>query len=297
MGMPEKDNLKETGTRALFGAAGAAPGMASTGVAGFLGSLLNRILQQSKIKQVPGYDTSTIQGTMDLATKLINAGKYPSNRDLSIDVPVPAFMQGRAGGAAFMEGTAAAALKRGKALDRLMLNPNLSPSIIAHEAGHATAKSPLSKLVRSMSAASQRKSIMAIPSLLALTGAIQGENGELPTTAKIAPYVGAAQLASILGEESRANISGAKLLKDIGHKMPISKRLRMFVPTSTYLGLAGALVGAPLGIRKGMEYFNQAKERGAEPRPKQLLTSTPQNIAETPTVSELQEKWGPYFSE
>jgi len=179
--------------------------------------------------------------------------------------------------------------------DWLRLSRGISPETVAHEVGHATTGNKLERFSRYLSGIARSKPASFLPSLLALTGSIgpEGKDGEPHALAKAAPYVGGAQLASILGEETRANIRGARILDKI--KYPGAKSLRtklkLLLPTLSYLGKAGLLVGAPLGVLKGMTEYGKARSAGNPMSLRSLLTASPTQIASTPPLEDVKKRW------
>lgn len=237
--------------------------------------------------QLPGFETQTTEQLVDLAQRMSEAGgrdpfKGKPLRVRLIDDP-------RKASTMFEHPWQ---VKGRKPIDRLMLAKGMAPEIMAHEVGHAVAKSPLEKALRFVSQYARKPAAQALPGLLALTGVAGPADQEKPhMLAQAAPYVGAAQLASIVGEEARANVRGANILQKLRLKMPITKRLKMFVPTSSYLGKAGLLVGAPIGILKGIEAFNRSR---ASEQPtmtaRELLAAPPSYLEKLPSVEQLRSR-------
>jgi hypothetical protein len=171
--------------------------------------------------------------------------------------------------------------------ESVTLPSNATPETVAHEIGHLSPKSMWAKKLRSLADIAVSKKTRLLPAGLALSGAIPG----LEPVSDAAPYIGGLQLATMLGDEAYANIRGAKLLEAIGHKMPIHKKLRMFLPTISYLGQAATLVGLPWGINKGIKAYNKSKEKGQPLTYREMLAATPQVAAELPTYQEFKNKW------
>jgi len=177
-----------------------------------------------------------------------------------------------------------------KARDLLLLGQGAAPESVAHELGHATG-GPWATRFRRLSTLARTPAASAIPTILAMTGALGSDTEDLPITAKAAPWVGGAQLASIIGEEARANLRGAKLLERIGYKLPLKGKAKMFLPTLTYLGRAGLLVGVPLGVTKGIESYNKSLRENRPLDPRKLVGMSPAALEQIPTPEELKKKW------
>lgn len=179
-----------------------------------------------------------------------------------------------------------------KKIDRqvLKLAPKSNPSTIAHEVGHAIQRNRPEKYLNIASGLARTPIATALPSILALSGGL-AEGEEAPVWAKAAPFVGGAQLASILGEETRANVLALKILKKKGIPLTTLQKLRQFVPSLSYLGRGALLVGAPLGVLKGMNLYEKSRKTERPFTLKQLATMTPERLSETPTPEDLKKKW------
>ena len=284
-----EDQNKDKLVKAVYGASSGLIGSAGVGAPGLLGVVGKKILDKVRQREIQpeGFRTNTADDTAQLIVKLLRAGKYPEKtQDLAVNIT-----HGPTGFArrAVVPGT-------NRRLSALQIALNSHPETIAHEVGHATPQTAITRGLGIASEIARSKPALAVPTLLALSGALKDPDKEMPLPARMAPYIGGLQLAAILSEEARANIRGANLLQQIGKKMPLSNRLRMFVPTATYLGRAGLLLGAPIGILKGIEAFEKAKSKGDDPKLKYLLKTTPEGVANTLTIEELKEKWGPLLS-
>lgn len=231
------------------------------------------------------FRTGTSEELADLAHRMsIAGGRDPSKgRPLRLDV-----LKEPGKASLFMEGKVKGRMPR----DRLRISKGVSPETLAHEMGHATGNTRADRFLREISRHARKKPALFAPGLLALTGALGGgEEGEPHALAKAAPLLGAAQMASILGEETRANIRGAKILEKLRYAMPLKKKLKMFIPTASYLGKAGLLIGAPLGVLKGIAEYNKARQQGQSMSLQNLLAGTPSQIAQTPQLEEVQKTW------
>jgi len=167
--------------------------------------------------------------------------------------------------------------------------PGLSPETIAHEVGHAHTPTKIEEILKRISPFLRHPVGMAAPAAIALTGALNKEKNN--PVARAAPYLGALQLAAILAEEGRANIRGAGLLSGAGKAMSKSDKLKMFLPTLTYLAYAVPLIGAPIGILKGLDKYREAKAKGLDINAKNMLFNAPSDIAKLPTPEELKANW------
>jgi hypothetical protein len=184
-----------------------------------------------------------------------------------------------------------------KKIDRqaLRLAPKSNPLTIAHEIGHATQANKLEKYLNIGSGLARTPLATALPSILALTGAVSKDE-ETPAYAKAGPILGGVQLASILGEETRANVRAMQLLKRKGISTTTLQKLRQFVPSLSYLGRGALLVGAPLGILKGMKMYEQSRKTPYPYTFDQLVKMTPEHLSKIPTPEDLQKKWEPRMS-
>lgn len=178
--------------------------------------------------------------------------------------------------------------KLGPLPDTVILPLDAPTQTVAHEMGHLSPKSRLGYAVRKAAILAQKPSMGVLPSAIAFAGVIPGLD---EATSVAAPTVGALQLAAILAEEGRANLRGAQLLEAIGTKMPIHRKLRMFLPTSSYLGRGGQLIAIPLAISAGIKAYNKSKEKGQPLTYREMLVANPVNAAELPTYKEFNEKW------
>lgn len=182
----------------------------------------------------------------------------------------------------------------GAMADAIQVPVGAAPSVVAHEIGHATAPHKWEQLLRQANLRYLRGTgPTVLPTLLALSGGLSSDPEALPIQTKMAPYVGGGILAGILGEEARSNIRGMRLLKDIGHELSLAKKLKMFIPTSTYLVKGLPLIGVPLAIAKGLEAYNKAKQQERGYTLKELLYKSPEELSLTPSASEFQRYWGP----
>ena len=168
-------------------------------------------------------------------------------------------------------------LENGKLVERLQLPIGSADEIIAHELGHAMPKGKAGLFIRNLAGKAQSKPMMALPVALAATGLIDEEN----PVAKAAPSLGAAQLASILAEEMRANIRGHELLKTVGAHTKLRQLLRMSTPSVTYLAKAAPLIAAPIGIAKGIQLYNKAHKEGIPLTPYRSITENINTLANT----------------
>lgn len=249
-----------------------------------LSPLIRKVMKASP--NIPeNLKTETDEQLMNTAERLVRAaGIDPTNPAH----PVTIYIEEKPG----MAGVARQrATKKTLPKDQLQLSRNLSPELIAHEVGHITGnKSRLAKILNRLAGELRRPLPLAIAPALALSGALSSKE-DVPTYAKAAPYLGTAQFASILGEEIRANIQAAKILKNVGYKLPLSQVLKAYLPTASYLGYGGLLVGTPLGILKGLQLYNESKKKGYPFTVKQMLLSSPQSVSKVLTPEEFKEKW------
>ncbi len=289
--MVERKNTTEGSipTRAL---SGAMQGLREHGAVSTLGlgllPLMPMIRQRAHAPKnlPPKFQTDTIKQLGDLTERLLIVGGRKSVAEEGYPIvfnPVK-----NVGHAEFVREIRR---PKGKQLrDIIRLGLGVAPETAAHEVGHATTSGRAGKALRALSMRVRNPWVTAAPSVLALSGALSEET---PTYAKAAPWLGAGALAAILGEETRANIRGAKALKALGYDMTLKKRLKMFLPTATYLGKAGLMVGAPLGILKGLDYYNKLQREGRPMRARDLMRASPKALASLPSKSELQDKWEP----
>lgn len=291
----KKEKLKpsEYASRALSGMSQGLRGHAVTSAGGMgLLFLTPEIRNQAFAARdvASGIPTKTPEQISGLADKLLRAGK----RDPDIGRKVIFQPMAEKGYADVVQEWTR---KGGKSRDILRLGLDVAPESVAHEVGHLTGNAPWTKALRAVSGLSRTAPALALPSLLALSGALSKNEEDVPAYAKAAPIVGGAQLATILGEEARANVGGAKLMKNIGHAIPLLKRLKMFLPTATYLGHGGLLIGAPLGILKGLELYNKSRKQKKSFDPRKLLRSSPEELQHIPQPTEAKKKWEKRFQE
>jgi hypothetical protein len=175
---------------------------------------------------------------------------------------------------------------------QIQVAPKSNPLTIAHELGHAIQPNKFEDVLNLLALLNQKPLALALPSIVALSGGLSKDE-ETPLWAKAAPVLGGAQLATILGEETRANIRALKLLKE--HKIPLTafQKLRQFVPSLSYLGRAALLVGAPLGILQGHKLYEESRKKGQPMTFEQVSKTSPGTINKTLTPKEFEEKWGP----
>jgi hypothetical protein len=178
-----------------------------------------------------------------------------------------------------------------KARDVLYAKLKATPESLGHEIGHITHKAPLEKLLYRTSLYSRTPLGLAVPTLLAATGLLAKPGEEAPITAKAAPYVGGAQLAAIVGDEVRASMRGTKLLKAIGYNSSLRQRIGRQLMALPYLGHAAGLIAAPIGILKGIEWYDKARKKGVKITPIDLVARSPESMAKTLTPTELKKKW------
>jgi hypothetical protein len=279
-------------TKALRALSGVSQGLHDQGISGLAGLALLPLMPAIRERAFasrtlpPQFQTKDIPALQSLLERLIDAAKYDPGKGREVGF-IPT---GQPGQASFIREWVSKFKDRAPR-DIFQIGVGASPETVAHEVGHAAANSRAAKLLRGISLNFARTPVgTTAPSLLALSGALS-PNEELPVQAKAAPYVGAGILAAILGEEARANIVGAKALEAIGKKMTTSDKLKMFLPTATNLGRAGVLIGAPIGILKGISAYNKAKQKGRDLTPLQLAGSLPSRLADLPTAEELAAKW------
>lgn len=293
--MTQTKKLKpsEHATRVLAATSQGVRGAAVPGVGAGLGLLALAPFARKftrDTKHVPGgFTTKTPQALVELTDKLLRAGgRNPDKgRPIQLQITKP--------GAAEVVQDYFPQKGRTKSRDILRLGLGATPESIAHEVGHITPKNRFSKFLSKLSPLARSRAGQALPSLLAAT-ALSGKPGEdTPTIAKAAPYIGGAQLASIVGEEVRANRRSTKLLKSIGYKPLLKQRLGRHALTMTYLAYAATLIGAPLGVLKGVKAFDKAREKKRDMPPQGLLGRSPQAFADAPSTTELKKKWKSTF--
>jgi hypothetical protein len=284
----EKLQPSELIHRALAGAGEGVSGFAKSSI-GNLGLLaLVPLIRKGRIapEGLPEkFKTQSSEELADLAHRMSMAGGRDPSKGKQLQIE---FNKEPGKASLFMESSAKGRAPR----DMLRVSKGVSPETLAHEVGHATSGTKAGRFLRSISRYARSKPARFLPSLLALSGAIGPKDQEEPhLLAKAAPLIGGAQLASILGEETRANIRGIKILEKLRYAMPFKKKLKMFLPTSTYLGKAGLLVGAPLGILKGITEYNKAQKAGRPMTLQNLLAAHPSQIAATPPLEEVKQDW------
>ena len=291
--MPSSSDKKEYsagehGTRALAGTAQGASSAIMTGVPslGLLALAPYARKLVSDTSHVPAaFKTENLTGLHKLTKKLLEAsGRNLDIEDVVIDLqPSPGYAQYTrefkpTGG-------------RTTARDVFRLGLKSTPESIAHEVGHSSAKTRFGKALRKAAPHLQRKGLLALPSAIAAT-ALLGKPGEdAPLISKAAPYVGGLQLAGILGEELRANLKASKLLKAIGYKSPLKQQLGRHLVSLSGLRHAALLVGAPLGILKGIEMYDKSQSRGDPITPKDLAGVLPTQYMNVPSLAEAKKKW------
>ena len=271
-------------------ASGMSQGMRESGLSAALGlgllplmPKIRAMTQASKDVPTP-FRTGTPEEIASLVSRLSEAG----GRDPMQGRPLRVKVKPKPGHAEFLSPFLDP--KGRKARDLVLLGKGVAPETVAHELGHATG-GPWATRLRRLSTLARTPVGSSLPVALALTGALGSDTDELPTVAKAAPYVGGAQLATILAEEARANLRGQKLLERIGYKVPLKGKAKMFLPTLTYLGRAGLLVGAPMGVLKGIESYNKSLKNKRPHDPTKLVAMSPSALESVLTPKELQEKW------
>lgn len=307
------NDKKPEGSRATKALAGVVQGLNANvgpGVAAAVGMVpIHRAIgnfQKSTPDTLDAFKTESSAQLSNLTSSLVdstNREKYVSNipnkhwpPDLN---PIALNIEKKPGHIAYAPRSKSV---KGGLRDVLDISLKTSPGAIAHEVGHAAALSPASRALQDISlkiryplfgskkGLSRIQPVKSLPSLLALTGAI-GNQDENPAYAKAAPYLGGAMLTAILAEEARANLIGIKALERIGYTMPVSKKLKMFLPTLTYLANAIPLIGAPIGVLKGLDYYNKRKAEGRPMTAKELLHASPKTLSTLPSQEDLQTKW------
>jgi len=286
--MADEPKKGKPSTRALAGAMQGIREDALTSAAGLgLLPLMPYIRQRAfATKDLPSkFQTRNVQELESLTKRILEAAENPQYQKRR---PIVLQPMARPGHAEFLREIGKKKGQTGALRDILRLGLGAAPESVAHEAGHSVVGGKAGRLIRELGMRARSPLMAAAPTALALSGALSKET---PTHAKAAPYLGGAALAAMLAEEGRANIQGAKALQSIGYKMPLAKRLKMFLPTATYLGRAGLLVGMPVGVLKGLEYYNKLQQEGRPMAAKDLLSASPQMLAELPSQEELQAKW------
>ena len=296
--MPEdKLTLKEHALRAVASGSEAAKqtallgstvGLSNLALAPYLRNLRKDV---SHVK--PEFRTPTLKSLGDLAEKLLLAG----GRDPAKGRPVELYSGPVEPGFASVVREWVSDKSQKAPRDVLRLGLNATPESIAHEVGHLTAGNKFEKALQTVSRYLVAKPALALPSVLAATALLNKPGDEPNPVATVAPYIGAAQLAGILGEEVRANRRAFKLLKDVGHKAPLKQQIGRHLMALPYLTRAAPLVAAPIGILAGIKaYDNARKQKRPMTFKGMLLAGGPTELAEKPSADELREKWAPYFS-
>jgi len=234
--------------------------------------------------------TETPEALINLADKLIRAG----GRDPTTGRPVELIFNKKRGFAG-IDHEYIKAKGAPRTRDILHLGLGATPESIAHEAGHLTAGGALGKTLSRISSLARTYPAQAAPALLAATALLSDPDKETPAIAKAAPYIGGAQLATILGEEVRANVRAQKLLKRIGYQSSLGQQLGRHALALSYLPRAALLIGAPIGILAGVKAYDEARKKNRPMPVTGLLSTGPRNLAQMPSAAELQEKWAPRF--
>jgi hypothetical protein len=170
----------------------------------------------------------------------------------------------------------------------LGLSPKNTAETIAHELGHATPKSRAGRAIRFLSGMSRKPGMAALPTLMALSG-VANTSSDLNPVAKASPYVGGLMLASHLLEEGRANMRAEKLLRGAGWNRSLPTKLRMYLPTLTYLAKALPLIAIPMGINKGISSYNKSPAGLGR-----VIGGMDRNVV---SEKELESKWLPETAE
>lgn len=282
--MFDRDKLQETGERLL---SGGAQGVAEQGIPAVAGLIL-ATLGPKGLRRL-AYGKPPTGSAVEQSMRIFNlANELEQAHGKQVGVPTPDIEINT--NKSINPGYIPA--KKGR-MAKVILPFNAPEETIAHEFGHAFPKSKAGKALRRAGILAGNKWTKGLPSAIAALGALSREDeGIASTVSKAAPYVGGAQLATILANEAGANLRGAKLLELAGRKIPISKKIRMFLPTTSYLGHTATLIGLPLGITKGIEAYRKSKEKGQKIKPKELLHATPEQIASLQTYEQFKKKWG-----
>jgi hypothetical protein len=284
----EKLTPSELTHRAFAGVSQGAAGAASTAL-GQLGLLafapVLRQLAKAPKRGQAGFETQTMPQAASLLERMV----HTSGRDPEKGTKLRAQFSSKPYEALYGKGRLRSS---GQPIDLLRISKGLSPEVMAHEVGHAATTTRLSKALQTLSTIARSKPGLAAPTLMALTGAVgPSDEKDVHAFAKAAPLLGTAQMAAILGEETRANIRGSKILKNLGYKSSLGKRLKMFAPAASYLTHLGLLVGAPIGVLKGIKAYNKAQQEGKPLPPKAMLFNQPTELAKIPTLEEAQQTW------
>lgn len=284
----------EHATRALAGVSQGIRGAVLPGAAG-LGLLSIAPLARKLVKDtshVPkAYRTETIDQLTKLTDKILRAG----GRNPDMGRPIFLDPVAKPGAAEVIQEYIKPKGQK-KARDILRIGLNANPESIAHEVGHITPKTTLGKILSKVSPVLRSRPAQAVPAALAASALLGKYDEDAPAISKAAPYVGGAQLATIMAEETRANLRGSNILKRMGYKSPLKQRIGRHIASLPYLHHAALLIGAPIGILKGLEAFKKAKQKQRPMSPEQLLARSPEQLANLPTTQELQEKWAPLFN-
>lgn len=284
----EKLQPSELTHRAMAGVSQGVAGAASTalgqlGLLAFAPALRQLAKAPSNVQK--GFETQTIPQVQSLAQRLVEKSGRDPEQGRPLRVAISSKPHKAEYGPAKMRQT-------GRKIDRLLISKGLSPEVMAHEVGHAARTPRLDKAIQTLSTIARSKPGLAVPALMALTGAVgPSDEKDVHAFAKAAPYLGAAQMAAILGEETRANVRGSKILKRLGYASSLGKKLKMFAPSASYLTHLGLLVGAPVGILKGIKAYNKSKLKGEPLQPKAMLRHQPETLAAIPTLGEAQKTW------
>ena len=284
----EKLKPSELTHRAMAGVSQGASGAASTAL-GQLGLLafapVLRQIAKAPSSVQKGFETQTVPQVSSLLQRLVDT----SGRDPDQGKPLRIQITDKPHKAEYGPGK----LRRtGRDIDLLRISKGLSPEVMAHEVGHAAKNTRLDRAIQTLSNIARSKPGLAAPTLMALTGAVgPSDEKDVHAFAKAAPYLGAAQMAAILGEETRANVRGSQMLKRLGYASSLGKKLKMFAPSASYLTHLGLLVGAPVGILKGIKAYNKSKLKGEPLQPGPMMHHTPETLADIPTLDESKKTW------
>jgi hypothetical protein len=280
----EPGALRRTGEQAL---AAVSESTRTKGVPAAIALGLLPVYPLSRRNQLPktfpeGFSTKTPDETVDLVSRLVAKAGRTDDPNLFMDPETLAQATPHAGfGQKFTLGK--------PTKEYVRVSTGLSPETVAHETGHMHTPTKVEEILKRISPFLRHPAGIAAPAAIALTGALNKEKNN--PVARAAPYIGALQLAAILAEEGRANVRGAGLLSGVGKAMSTSDKLKMFLPTLTYLGLAVPLIGAPIGILKGLDKYREAKAKGLDINAKNMFFHSPSDIAKLPTPEELKSNW------
>lgn len=290
----EKLKPSELTHRAFAGVSQGASGAASTAL-GQLGLLafapVLRRLAKAPSKVQAGFETQTVPQVQSLAQRLVDKSGRDPNKGTPLRVQLSKDTHKAQYGPAKVRRT-------GRKIDLLQLSKGLSPEVMAHEVGHAAKNTRLDRAIQTLSTIARSKPGRAVPALMALTGALgPSDENDVHAFAKAAPYLGAAQMAAILGEETRANVRGSQILKQLGYASSLGKKLKMVAPSASYLTHLGLLVGAPIGILKGIKAYNKSKRKGEPLQPGPMMHHQPETLAAIPTLDEAKKTWAGRLSQ